>query len=325
MAKSKKTRRKEPKVVATVLPVKEASPKKNGVLIFFLFVLVIFTSVEIFMVAQQKIKQNKRPEFIMSWPSEYKKGLTSMGEYGDFIYGVENTSTGLVYKIDKKDGSLAFLFQLPELVYSAVQDSKGDIYILDKKNTIHVFGPDNKLKKKITVDDAKTAGWIEVDSKDNFYVVDLTSSIITKYDPNFKKIFSFGGRGIGNENFTNVGKVFDGPNDQLYCVNMLDENKAQIKIFDSNGKYKKSWLIKNVKKFTFLENLAILPDGYVYLNSFADSLIYVFDNNGKFKGTFDTDIGKKFLITSPSSITGGKNGIIYVATHDLVAFKPIKY
>lgn len=326
MAKVKKSGKKAvKKIVSTPAAVAAAAPKKSGLMMVVIAAIVLFTAAEIYIVVQNNIRQSKKPEFVQSWPSEYKKGLTSMGEYGNYLYVVDNTTTGFVYKTDKRDGKLTYLYQLPELVYSAVEDSKGDIYILDKKNTVQVFYANNKPKRKIKLEGMEAAGWMEVDGKDNFYVVDLTNSYITKYDSDFNKVARFGGRGDGSGNFTNAGKVFAGPNDTLYCVNMLDTNKAQIKILDSNGKFKKAWPVKNLKKFSFLENLAVLPDGYVYINSFEGSSIFVFDANGKFMGSFDTDKSKRFLVTYPSSMTGGKNGLLYVATHQLAAFKPIKY
>jgi len=217
------------------------------------------------------------------------------------------------------------LYQLPELVYSAVEDSKGCVYILDKRDTVHVFTPDDKPKKKIKLDGIQAACWLEIDSTDNFYVIDCSNSVISKYDPDFNKMASFGGRGEGKNKFKSVGKIFAGPNDDLYCINMLNLNEAQIKILDSNGSFKKAWQVKNMRKFSDLASLAITKDGYVYINAFEDSRINVYDNNGRFMGSFDTDGSKKYLITFPPSIAGGKNGLLYIPTHGLAVFKPIKY
>jgi hypothetical protein len=327
MAKAKKTAKKTVKKAAVPAPAaKTAAPaKKGGTLMIVLAALVAFTAIEIYFVVQKTLRQSKRPDFVMSWPSEYKKGLTSLGEYGNFLYAVDSTTTGNVYKTSKTDGKTVKLFTLPELVYGAVEDSKGFVYILDKQNTVHKYTPDNVEIKKIPLADMQSAAWIEVDSKDNFYIADTTTSFITKYDPSFNKVTRFGGRGEGKDKFVNLSKIFAGPNDDLYCVNSLRTYTASMKILDSNGKFKKEWLFKNIKKISSQENMAITKDGFVYVNSFEGSSIYVFDNNGKFMGNFDTDKSKRFLITFPSSITGGKDGLIYISTHDLAVFQQVKY
>ena len=248
-----------------------------------------------------------------------------MGEYGNYIYGVDDTTTGNVYKTNKIDGKPVKLFQIPELVYSAVEDSKGEVYILDKQNTVQEFTPENKFKRKIKLDGIQAAAWLEVDPKDNFYIVDSANSVITKFDHDFKPVTHFGGIGEGKTNFTNCGKIYAGPNDTLYCVNMTKADGARVKIMDSRGNFIKEWPVKKMAKFSNLSNLAITRSGFVYINSFEESKVFIFDSNGNFMGSFDTDKNKRFLITYPSSMTGGKNGLLYIATHETAIFRTTAY
>ncbi|HRU38578.1 MAG TPA: NHL repeat-containing protein [Candidatus Goldiibacteriota bacterium] len=302
-----------------------SKPGKNNILMVVLGVFILFTAAEILLVVQKTVRQGKKPEFVTSFPNEFKKGLTSLGEYGNHLYAVDSTTNGFVYKVSKKDGRLVKLYQIPEMVCSAVEDKNGDVYILDKQNTVQVFSSKDEPKKKIPLDGIKGACWLELDMKGNFYVIDCGSSMITKYDQDFNKKASFGGQGEGKAAFKSLGKLFAAPNGDLYCVNMLKLNEAQIKILDANGKFKKAWPVKAMSKFSDLANLAITPDGYVYINAFENSLIYVYDSNGKFMGSFDTDAQKRFLITFPPSIAGGKEGLLYIPTHSLGVFKPIHY
>jgi hypothetical protein len=322
MAKAKKSVRKAaaPKPAA-----KPAAPvKKNGTLFIVLAAIVAVIVLEIYVGVQNTIRQGKRPDYVTAFPNEYKKGLTSLGLYGNFLYGIDNTN-GLVYKTNKSDGKLVKVYQVPEQVYFALEDSRGMIYILDKQNTVQEYSPDDKLVKKIKLEGFQNASWMDVDSKDNFYVVDSFNSTITKFDPSFNKVASFAGKGSGNQNFVNLGKIFVGPGDNLYCLNMIQTYEAHVKILDSNGKFVKEWPIKNMVKFSNLENLAITKDGHIYINSFEGSSIHVFDSNGKYMGSFDTDLKKSFLITYPSSLAGGKDGLLYIPTHDLAVFKTMVY
>lgn len=324
MAKAKKSKRKARENAMAASSAAKAPAKKSALIPALVAAFVIFTAVEIYLVVQKTMRQNKRPEFVGAFPNTYKTGMTSIGEYGNYLYGVDNTS-GKIYKINKQNGTLEKLFELDEQVYSAVEDTKGDVYFLDKQNSVQVFGKDNVRKKVIKLEGMQNASWLEIDSKDNFYVVDGSTSVITKYDASFIKMASFGGRGEGKVKFVNAGKLYAGPKDELYCINMFQLNDARIKILDSNGKFIKEWPVKQMAKFSNLENLAITKDGYVYINSFEGSAVYVFNNNGKFMGKFDTDKNKKFLITYPASMTGGKNGLLYIPTHNLAVFKPVDY
>jgi hypothetical protein len=322
--KAPSSRKKNVAVPVAAPKVVEPVKKPNNMMAIMLAVVIVFVVAEIYFVTVKTIRQSKRPFYVNSWIHNYK-GCTSIGEYGNYIYAIDNTR-GDVYKTDKVSGQLEKILSFPEGVYSALENSKGELYILTKSNEVFlVDGKTYKTIKKIKPEGITDSIWMEIDSKDNFFIVSPTSSTVVKYGPDFNKLLVFGGRGDDKQNLSGIGKVFAGPKDELYVMNSYKPGFMEVKVFDNNGKFLRAWPINNIKKFDALTNMAVAPDGNVYINAYEESKIYVFSGTGKFLGSFDGDKDKRFQIVYAASITGGKNGLIYIHTHKLVVFKTINY
>jgi sugar lactone lactonase YvrE len=315
------------KAAAPVIPppkVAEPVKKPNGLVGFLLAAVLLVVVAEVYFITVTSIRQSKRPLYVNSWAHQYK-GLTSVGEYGNFLYGIDNTR-GDVYKTDKNTGVLEKILSFSEGVNSAVADSKDDIFILTKDNQIFkVDGRTYKTVKKFKIGDMKEISWMEIDSKDNLFFSSPSSGLVAKYDPDFKKLLQFGGPSEDKGGISSAAKIFAGPKDDMYVMDAYKPGEIAIKIFDDNGKFIRSWPVKKIKKFDSLTNMAVAADGNVYINSYDESKIYVFGPAGKFLGSFDGDKDKRFQIIYAASITGGKSGLIYVVTHQLVVFKTINY
>jgi hypothetical protein len=108
-------------------------------------------------------------------------------------------------------------------------------------------------------------------------------------------------------------------------MNNMKDAKMEIKIFSADGKYKNSWLVKGMKSFDGFTNMAIAQNGDVYMNVLQDKRIYVYNNKGKLLGSFNENDKKTFTIQYTASITGGKNGLIYVCTYKIGVFGVIDY
>jgi hypothetical protein len=313
----RKTKAAEVPVIKAVEPVK----KPNNMFMVILAVFVIFTVAEIFFITAKNARESKRPFYVDSWPHNYK-GSTSIGEYGNYLYALDNTR-GDAYKTDKATGVMVKIFSFPVGLWSFMENSKGEMYVLTKTNEVLVLDPKTyKTVQTIQLEGIKDGLWMDVDSKDNFYIVGSTTGYITKFGPGFKKILSFGGRGDEKGSMSGPSKVFVGPKDDLYVMNSYAPGKLEVKIYDENGKFLRSWPITKIKKLT---NMAVAADGNVYVNSYEESKIFVFSPTGKFLSSFDGDKDKKFQIMYAASLTGGKNGLIYVHTHKMGIFKTINY
>ena len=318
--------RKKKTAAPAIEPVKAAEPvkKNNSALMMLLAAVVIFVAAEIYFITVQSIRQSKRPVFVNSWAHQYK-GLTSVGEYGNYLYGIDNTR-GDVYKTEKNTGNLEKILSFPEGVSSALSDSKGDIFILTKHDEVlKVDGKTYKTIKKFKIEDIKDVCWMEIDSKDNLFFTSSTSGLVSKYDPDFNKSLQFGGHTDSKGDMSCAAKIFAGPKDEMYVMDAYKAGAYAVKIFDDNGKFIRSWEVTKIKKFDSLTNGCVAANGDMYINSYEESKIYVFGPSGKFLGSFDSDKDKRFQIIYAASITGGMNGLIYVVSHQMAVFKTINY
>lgn len=304
----------------------EPAKKMSMVLPMVLLAFVLFTIIEIYFVTTTSIRQSKKPGYVNSWAITYK-GYTTAGEYGDYLYANDN-GRGDVYKTDKNNGNFVKMLSFPEGTYCVVADSKGVIYVLTKKNEVVVIdGTTYKTLKTVKITDVEVANWIEVDSNDNFFLLSAKNGNIVKYGPDFAKVAAFGGQGSDKPNVNPGSKLFIGPNNRVYVLNAIRSSvEMEVKIFDNDGKYMTSWPIKKIKTFDGMTNLAIAPDGNVYINSYKESRIYVYASTGKYLGNFDADKDSKFQIVNGAVlIVGGKNGLLYIFSSKLAVLKPITY
>ena len=108
-------------------PESNLNKNNNGiikkVLITFFAVFLAFNIVELFVFMGKAMHKDKYPALVGTWPHNYK-GCTSIGEYGDMIYAVDNTR-GDVYINNKTTGKAVRVLNFKEGVCSALQDSKG--------------------------------------------------------------------------------------------------------------------------------------------------------------------------------------------------------
>ena len=325
--KTKVVRVKKAVAVPEAVPeitVKEPG-KTNKLLQLVLLLFVVFTITEVYFVSMNSIRQSKRPVYVSSFPVLYK-GYTSAGVYGDYLY-VNDNSQGDVYKTNKLNGVLEKVLSFPEGTFGAVADLAGNIYVLTKTNEVLVVdGKTYKTIEKIKPEGVTRAAWIDIDSKDNFFIVDSSTNEIVKYDHDFKKMLKFGGQGDATGSLNAVGKIYIGPKDNIYALNTNKPGSMEIKVYDNNGKFMDSWLIQKIKDFNSLTGMAIANDGNVYINSYNENMIFVFCSKGKLLGKFDSDTNKKFKIVNGAVlVVGGKDGLIYVFASQIAVLKTINY
>jgi outer membrane protein assembly factor BamB len=326
MAKKKKsvvTRKKAALPEAPVKPV-ESVKKPNSMLLLILAAFVLLTAGEIYLMGVKSARESKKPVYVKSWPNHYH-GLTSVGQYGGFIYGVDG-ERGVVYKTNKETGSLDKLLTYTEGVNTALENSKGEFYILMKTSEIFQVDPVTyKTIRKLRPGGMTDAYWMDVDSKDDILLISASTGKIAKFSKDFVKIKEFAGRGDDKGSLNAPGKIFVDSMDQVYALENKGPGALAVKVYDNDGKFLRSWNVTKVKKFDQLTSLAIANDGNVYINSFDEKKIYVFNAAGKYLGSFDTDKDRKFQIAYIPAMTGAKDGNIYVATHMFATFKPIVY
>ena len=152
-------------------------------------------------------------------------------------------------------------------------DKNDNIYIADLgKNRMVVLDPDGNLKFEfgsfcnaaseeycydpddggpLKIGDGQFHAPYDValDSQNNIYVTDVTSSFVQKFDSDGKFLKKWGGSGISNGQFTSPHGIDIDGSDNVYVV---DHGNNRIQIFDSDGNWVNSFVNDSDK--TFFDN-----------------------------------------------------------------------
>ncbi len=291
--------------------------KQNTLLIILLSVMVIlFLTIEIFVVVKKQITMSKKPVFVGEWRPQYK-GQIGMPVWRDHLYVIDNNSN-MVTKYDKMNGTIIDAYPVEKTPKWVAETSTGDTIIL-------LYGSDellkytgNKLTGKILIKEVKDPAGMVIDSEDNIYLSDNASPRIYKYNLDGEKILEFGGR----DKIRKAGRIFIDKDDNLYLLDIAVP--YYVKVFSTDGKFLRKFELK-IKKLIGLECLAITHDGNIYINDMNESKIVVFSPKGKLLGKFDTDIDFKYKIGMPGAFSGGLDNYLYVGSHSVAIFEPIKY
>jgi len=284
--------------------------------------MIALITIELYFAVNKETKMSKGPELITSWHGSYK-GMWGINQCGNYIYAMDHDQNQ-IHKYNKMTGELVAVYTAgkQEAIW-ATEDMEGITYVLVKNSNVILKFKDKKPAGTLTLEDVKTPNNnMVINSKDMLYITDTSNSKIFEYDLDGEKKAEFGGNGQGNAQFkTGIGRIFVDGKDNLYVLSSPVET---VKEFDQDGKFIREWKL-GIKAPLGFENLAIAPDGNIYVNDFNDSQVLVFTQAGKLIGRFNRDLSGNFIITAPASITGGNDGQIYVCTHDIGVFKPIKY
>lgn len=296
---------------------------KGGIVFIALFVFFAAIAVEIYFVAQKSARDSKRPVLLTSFEKSYG-GITSMGEYGQHIY-VTDGERGEVRKINKADGKIIQIMEVKDGAITTVENMQGMTYVLSRANTLIIFNENMKEVKRVVLTGVGNGMWIDIDKEDNIYIADDSAGKIHKFDKDFKKVLEFGGRGSEKGQFTGLSKMHIALSGDIYAFDNLGGGVGRMQVFDKAGKVKLVYKVDKLKRISHLENFVVTPDGSAYFNDFEGSCVVVYGPKGAYMGKFDTDAAKRVLVTYPATIAGGPSGMIYVATHRLTVFAPIKY
>ncbi|MEI7542773.1 MAG: hypothetical protein WCJ94_05930 [bacterium] len=313
---SKKTQNK-----AVETPVK----KKNSTLLFAIVgLLLAFTIGEILLVTKESTRKQIKPEFVRLWDHHPYTGIWYFNENGDSLFGVD-PNRGQVIQFNKESGQMIHVYNVETPINNCIVDLEMNINILDKIGIVHRFNKNLKLKDTITLKSGTTSRWMEVDSKGNIFVVDGKDNSIHKYGPDFKEILSIDAVNKSKYKFVDIDKIYAGPNDDIYCLVGMASGQHGVAIFSNDGLFKKVWPLRNIKKWSNYQTLAITPEGNVYFNVSDENKINVYDNNGKMLSSFDSCKDNSCVITYPCAVIGGMSGNIYILTHHILTLKNILY
>ncbi len=323
MAKAKKKSAKKQKIVSeikTLEPINkavDARQKKTGLVAAVITFVLLLVVAEIFFVMKKQAQLNKKPILSNFWVSQ-QKGITGMSISNENLFIIDGPHNE-VQRYNKKIGDLLDVFVTEKPPVGAVEFANGDVGIVVANDPYLTIYSNKKIKKKILLEGISQPYGIVGTADDIFFVSDNITGKIVKFSVDGKKIMDFGGKGEAPGRFVGGTKLFKDKDDNIFA---LDGKTVQV--FNSNGKFLRRFILK-IEKTSGLENLAITPDGNVYVNDFNGSRIMVFNQKGKNLGNFIKDSSGTFSITYPAALAGGFDGFIYVSTHKLAIFQPIEY
>lgn len=315
MSKKKALVKKQAKQVqAATTP---AEPKKGGneaIALAIVIAILVFLSVEIFVVIKKREVLNKKPVFVTEWSPVYK-GHLGWSLYGDHLYIID-INMNQVKKYTKMDGRQLEVYETKDTPLWAVETLSGETIIAVRNSNVLTKYMGVKQTGIIELKEVKNLGHILLNSKDELYIVDIGTNEILKYDLNGvlqKKL---------NVKFSSIGKMFRDKNDWLYVFE--NANNMGIKIIDNRENFVREFRLKS-PIMRELEAMAITNDGNIYINDFSGGMIHVYSSKGKLLSKWNTDKDFKYKIGLPGVLCGGFDDYVYVGSRSFAVFQPIKY
>jgi outer membrane protein assembly factor BamB len=294
--------------------------KKNSIIPAVIAVIVVlFIAFEFYMVMAREKRMSMKPLLAAQWKPVYKSVICTVVYNNDFILIDERLNH--IQLQDKMTGVIKGVFEAVNGQPMWVAEIKdGTMYTIQKNSNVMWEIKNNKKVREFVMADIKSPSGIVADSKDTLFVSDQGGNIVN-YSVDGKKLGAFNGMNSGDKISGSVTRLFIDKNDNLYA---LTGNPCGVKIYNPAGKVKAEFKLPN-NEICALANLAVTPDGNIYINDFNGTQVLVYNPTGVLIDKFSKDSASSFIITYPGTLAGGPDGYIYVGTHDIGVFSPIKF
>ena len=177
---------------------------------------------------------------------------------------------------------------ISEIVPSGITiDSKGNIYILDRGDSIPSIicvNNEGELLFQRKIKEFGGSHFIYCDKDDNFWVSDTKNHQIYKLNSSFKIVFTMGEMGVSGDDKTHFNK----PTDVEFltdgsCLISDGYGNHRIMKLNSDFKYQEEWGVEGTKpgEFVLPHCLTLGSDGRVYVADRDAWRVQIFNQQGK--------------------------------------------
>ncbi|HRU39383.1 MAG TPA: hypothetical protein P5511_05855, partial [Candidatus Goldiibacteriota bacterium] len=172
----------------------------------------------------------------------------------------------------------------------------------------------------VPLKDCGAPSYIAADSRGKLYVVDSSKNTVIKYDSGIKKEGE-----IGAGKLTVPKRVYAGPDDRIYIIDVPTPDRIIIKIFSSKGELERQFGVLKGYKASNYESLAITPKGEIYINNMRANTIMCYNSKGGFLGSFSATKDGSAKVTYPAGLAGGDGGFFVLPVAEILVLKNIEY
>lgn len=184
---------------------------------------------------------------------------------------------------------------------------KSFLYKIDKKSG---------EVSKVQVGKYEGLSGIATDEDDVIYITDSETNKVIALREDGKVLRTFGGE-EGGELFRPTDMAYH--RGHLYI--MCPEADKVVK-YTTKGRFKGSWASSWQR--CGVAKIAVDPNGVLYVNDHFKSLIWIFDSDGKLLGSCRKETQGRFQLIAPGCIASGRDGYIYICSHAIGKFEPLK-
>ncbi len=194
---------------------------------------------------------------------------------------------------------------------------RGRIFVADSINaSVKLFDVPGRRFLSIGGNELRMPLGLDVDDAGLLYVVDATAKVVRVYDTEGNQVRLMGGPSWFARP---TGVAVDGKGERVYVADtggVTKQEEHRVRVFDArDGKHLFDFGKRGTQpgEFNLLRDVAVAPDGRVYVIDSGNFRIQVFDRDGRFLFTFGSVGRFPGQFARPREIAIDQSGNVYVS------------